>query len=154
VQPPASRRQLLRQSTFEKNVMWALPMAMLLIGIINVPLALTNNVGERFGSWAYFGSASGCLLAMAMLVADRYLTKAYDPLYLRKVMWQCVRGGLILISWLVFLNVRAGLFLSGSENLKNSVEFSLLTLISILGFIWWNLMVQLRQKERSRAKSK
>ena len=151
MQQPANRCPILQQSTFEKIVMWFLPTAMLLIGLVNVPLALTDNVGERFGSWAYFGSLSGCVLAVAMLAGDRYLTNAYDSLYLRKVMWQCVKGGLILIFWLIFLNVRAGMFLSDSENLKNSVEFSLLTLTSILSFTWWNLILQLRRRHRGRA---
>ncbi len=132
----------------ERVVMWILPFAMLLVGIFNVPLALTSSVGDPFRAWAYFGSSFGCLLAVAMLVGDEFIRKSPNSEYVLKVLGQCVTGGLILICWLFLLNIRAGMLLLNSNNLKNSVEFSLLTLTSILGFAWWNLMLRIRQGQR------
>ena len=144
----ANNEPFSRPPNVESAVMWILPSAMLMVGIVNVPLALTSSVGEPFRAWAYFGSSFGCLLAVAMLVGDAFIRRSPNLQYVHRVLRQCVTGGLILICWLIFLNFRAGMLLTNSNSLKNSVEFSLLTLTSILGFTWWNLMLRIRHGQR------
>jgi hypothetical protein len=146
--PPVENDSVARHVRINNLLLWILPTAMLLTGTLNIPLSLTNSVGEPFRAWSYAGSSFGCLLAIAMLVGDFYLWRSHSPTYKLKVLRQCAIGGLILISWQLIVNVRAGVLVSGSGSVKSSVEFSLLTLTSILGFTWWNLILRIRQEHR------
>ena len=103
------------------SLLWILPITMLLIGVLDILLELSDKVGEPFRAWAFYESSFGSLLAIAMLTGDNSIRRSSNLSFKLKVLRQCVTGGLVLLGRQVILNVRAGVLLANAEGLKDSV---------------------------------
>jgi hypothetical protein len=132
-----------RSFSVQRRVLGIVPIVMIVIGAVIVIATLSGTSRTNFQAWSYAGAFTEFAAAIGMLIGYRFMFKTASDRAAESAARQCLQGGLCFLGVSIYWNIRSFLAFPPHASMGNAIEFSVLTLMTIL-FMGWLDTVCLR----------